>query len=130
MTSFAPKTWKTGALKSLIERTILICSTEELLNDELKHLKKVFCDKINFPKWVVRNVMNEVKKKHERSVIRNPISIDNNITVKEIEQKRYLLILLYQGDRGNTLVKSLQKILHNLFSKSYKHTSYMHREEA
>ena len=53
---FAPNTWKTRTLKSLIERTILICSTEELLN------------------------------------------IDNNITVEEIEQKRHLLILPYQGD--------------------------------
>ena len=34
--------------------------------------------------------------------------------MKEIEQKRHLLILSYQGDRGNTLVKSLQKRLHNL----------------
>ena len=40
--SFAPKLWKTGTLKSLIERVILICSTEELLNEELKHLEKVF----------------------------------------------------------------------------------------
>ena len=34
--------------------------------------------------------------------------------MEEIEQKRHLLILPYQGDRGNTLVKSLQKRLHNL----------------
>ena len=45
----------------------------------------------------------------------NPISIDNNIPMGEIEQKWHLLILRYQGDRGNTLVKSLQKRLHNLF---------------
>ena len=58
--------------------------------------------------------MNELKNKHQRSDIRNPISIDNNIPVEEIEQKRHLLILLYQGDRGDTLVKSIQKRLHNL----------------
>ena len=34
--------------------------------------------------------------------------------MEETEQKRHLLILPYQGDRGNTLVKSLQKRLHNL----------------
>ena len=92
----------------------MICSTEELLNEELKHLEKVFREKNHFPKWVIRNVMNEVKNKHQRSDTRNPISIDNNIAVEEIEQKRHLLILPYQGDRGNTLVKSLQKRLHNL----------------
>ena len=58
--------------------------------------------------------MTEVKNKHQRSDIRNPISIDNNTPVEETEQKRHLLILPYQGDRGNTLVKSLQKRLHNL----------------
>ena len=34
--------------------------------------------------------------------------------MEEIEQKRHFLILPYQGDIGNTLVKSLQKRLHNL----------------
>ena len=48
--SFVPKTWKMGTLKSLIETAILICSTEELLNEELKHLEKVFCEKNYFPK--------------------------------------------------------------------------------
>ena len=89
--SFTPKTWKTGTLKSLIEKVILICSTEELLNK--KHLEKVFREKNHFPKLVIRNVMNEVKNKHQRSDIRNLISVDNNIPVEEIERKRHLLIL-------------------------------------
>ena len=60
--SFAPKTWKMGGtLKSLIERAFLICSTEKLLNEELKHLEEVFREKNHFPKWVVRNVMNVLK---------------------------------------------------------------------
>ena len=65
--SFAPKTWKTGTLKSLIKKAILICSTEELLNEELKHLEKVFCEKNHFPKWVIRNVMK--LKTNTREVI-------------------------------------------------------------
>ena len=83
--SFAPKTWKTGTLKSLIERAILVCSTEELLNEELKHLEKVSREKNHFPKWVIRNVMNEVKNKHQRSDTRNPI----------------LLIIIYQWKKFN-----------------------------
>ena len=74
--SFAPKTWKTGTLKSLIERATLICSIEELLKEELEHLEKVLREKNNFPKWVIRNVMIEVKNKHQKSDTRNPISID------------------------------------------------------
>ena len=113
--SFAPKTWKMGGtLKSLIERAFLICSTEGLLNEKLKYLEEVFREKNHFPKCVIRNVMNDVKNKNQRSDIRNLISIDNNTPVEEIEQKRHLSILPYQGDRGNALVKSLQKRLHNL----------------
>ena len=61
--SFAPKTWKTRTLKSLAKRAIFICSTEEVLNEELEHTGKVFREKNNFLKWVIRNLMNEIKKK-------------------------------------------------------------------
>ena len=48
--SFAPKTWKRGTLKSLTERAFLICSTEKLLNEELKYLEKVFHEINQIPK--------------------------------------------------------------------------------
>ena len=80
----------------------------------IKTWEHISWKKNHFLKRVVRNIMNEVKNKHQRSDIRSPISIDNNIPVEEIEQKRHLLILPYQENRGNTLVKSLQKRLHNL----------------
>ena len=66
-----------------------------------------------FGKLVIPNVMNAVKNKNPRSDIRSPISIDDNTPVEETKQKRHLLLLPYQGDRGNALVKSLQKRLHN-----------------
>ena len=55
--------------------------------------------------------MNQVKSKHQRSDIRNPISIDNNIPVEETTSFDPSLT---RRLRGNTLVKSLQKRLHNL----------------
>ena len=84
---FALKSWKTGTLNILKERAILIWSNKELLNKKLKHLVKVFREKNHFPRWVICNVMNEVKNKHQRSDIKNPISIDNNIRVEDVEQK-------------------------------------------
>ena len=78
--SFALKTWKMGTLKILIESAILICSTEELLNEELKHLEKVFREKNHFPKWVICNVMNEVK----------------NNTREVISETPFPLIIIYQ----------------------------------
>ena len=78
--SFALKTWKMETLKILIESAILISSTEELLNEELKHLEKVFREKNHFPKLVICNVMNEVK----------------NNTREVISEIPFPLIIIYQ----------------------------------
>ena len=39
----------------------MIFSTTELLDTELKHLEKVFAEKNNYPKWVIRQVFTKVK---------------------------------------------------------------------
>ena len=39
--SFCPQSWKRGTLKSLVQRAHLICSTEDLMKTELKHIQKV-----------------------------------------------------------------------------------------
>ena len=40
--AFAPISWKSCTLKTLIERAYLICSPDELRYRELKHIEKVF----------------------------------------------------------------------------------------
>ena len=39
----------------------MICSTIELFDTELKHLKKVFVEKNNYPKWLIRQIFTQVK---------------------------------------------------------------------
>ena len=39
----------------------MIWSTTELLYNDLKHLKKVFTDKNNYPKWVIGHEFTQVK---------------------------------------------------------------------
>ena len=39
----------------------MIWSTTELLYNDLKHLKKVFTDKNNYPKWVIEHEFTQVK---------------------------------------------------------------------
>ena len=48
--AFAPATWKRRTLKTLIEQVYVICSTDQLLERELKYLEKAFLDKNNYPK--------------------------------------------------------------------------------
>ena len=54
--SFAPTTWKRGTLKTLVDRAYLICSNIALGKKEIDHLKKVFHEKNDYPKWVLNEV--------------------------------------------------------------------------
>ena len=66
--SFAPSSWKRGTLKTLVDRAYLICSNITLRKKEIDHLKKVFHEKNDYPKWVINQVLNEVEEKHKTSV--------------------------------------------------------------
>ena len=59
--SSAPHSWKRGTLKTLSQRAYMIFSTTKLLHTELKYLEKVFVEKKNYPKWVIRQVFTQVK---------------------------------------------------------------------
>ena len=50
---FAPDTWKRGILKTLVERAYIVCSTNELLPEELKYFVKVFRETNNYPHYVI-----------------------------------------------------------------------------
>ena len=39
----------------------MICSTTELLDTDRKYLGKVFLEKNNYPKWVIRHIFRQVK---------------------------------------------------------------------
>ena len=43
----APATWKRGDIETLVERAHVICSTDQLLERELKYIEKVFNEKKN-----------------------------------------------------------------------------------
>ena len=58
--SFAPQR-KRGTLKTITQRAYMICLTTELLDTELKHLQKVYVEKNNYPKWVIRQVITQGK---------------------------------------------------------------------
>ena len=59
--SFALHSWKQGTLKTLTQRPYMIWSTTELLDTELKYLEKVFVEKNNYLKWVIKHIFTQVK---------------------------------------------------------------------
>ena len=66
--SFASTTWKRGTLKILADHAYLICSSIALRKKEIDHLKNVFHEKNDYPKWVINQVLNEVEEKRKTSV--------------------------------------------------------------
>ena len=75
---------------------------------EINHLKKIFHEKINYPKWVINQVLNEVEEKHKISV--NNFSEESQV-FPVTDLKRHLLVLPYQGQKSNFIIKSMKKRL-------------------
>ena len=78
--SFAPTNWKRGTLKTLIDRAYLICSSPELQKQEFQHLKQVFHEKNDYPKWVINQVVEQVEAKHRT------VTHSNNLPMDDFEQ--------------------------------------------
>ena len=55
--SFSPHSLKVGTLKTLLLRAFVVCSNEQLLNNEIEHLRNVIHHTNGYPKAVIQNVM-------------------------------------------------------------------------
>ena len=102
---FAPNTWKRSTLRTLIKRAYLICSSENHLLDELKHLEYVFEKYYNFPKCVIHQFLSEVQL--EDPNIRSSIQENQN----DFNKTAHLLVLPYAGSKGEKLIKSMKNSL-------------------
>ena len=80
-----PVSWKQGTLRTLVQRAYLVCSTETYLKEELTHLEKVFIEKNNYPKNVIKQVFTQVKEERRnrnynsnmKNSIEVPITLEN-----------------------------------------------------
>ena len=77
--SYSPRSWKIGTLRNLIRRAIMICSSNENLEKEIKHLENVFCEINEYPSKVVETIIQEERRKQnlEESTA-NESTSDNN----------------------------------------------------
>ena len=62
--AFAPATWKTGTLKTLVIRAYVICSTDQLLERELKYLEKIFHEESNYSIYVIKQILDKAFEEH------------------------------------------------------------------
>ena len=107
--SFAPVTWKRGALKTLFSRAYIVCSTDYLLKKELDHLRYVFQKHNDYPKWIIKQVAKQVKDQNIRSNADKVSIIANDLSTNS---KSHTLLLPYNGQKGEHLVRYLRKDMH------------------
>ena len=105
--SHAPSTWKISTLRCLVKRAFMISSTDEYLQEELTHLKKVFTGYNEYPMKVVEEVIQDETAKQETK----------NEAEKQDEEKQenegetVTLCLPYVGDGGTQIMKKMKSDL-------------------
>ena len=55
--SFAPKTWKSGNLRTLARHAYDVFSNDYIFGCELQHLNKVFHKQNDYPVWLINKVL-------------------------------------------------------------------------
>ena len=111
--AFAPISWKRSTLKTLIERAYLICSTDELRNRELEYIEKVFYENNSYPKYVIKQVLQQISEQHNNKTNGTDNSNNNidgdNISSMNNEsvtlEKQPLFVLPYQVKKGGHILK-------------------------
>ena len=85
-----------------------ICaSSETCLNEEIKHIESTFEKVNNYPKYVITQLKREVKLKHTQNMNIERSTI--NQTTQNEQDKRHLLVLPYAGNKGEKILKSMNK---------------------
>ena len=113
--SSVPRTWKHVTLPTILIRAYKICSTEELLQNELKQIKEEFININGYPKWVFDQVNEECEAPRSAEH-------DNNVTANnESMSTTHRLILPYKDEQGQKIIKSLNNYVKRLLPEN--HTS-------
>ena len=107
--SFAPMTWKKGTLRTLIRRAYTVCSNDNLLREELRHIEKSFTEFNGYPKWLLEQTLDsfELNNKNHNNNINNENYNDTNLNGLS-DKIVHALKLPYKGDHGINLIKSIK----------------------
>ena len=108
--AFAQATWERG---TYVERSCVIYSTDQLLEIELKYLKTVFYQKNNYSKYIVKQILDKAFEEHSRKNASNTTFDEQNET-EHITETKHMLLLLYHGQKGDFIIKSMKNIFRNL----------------
>ena len=113
--SFTPPTWKGSTLRSIITRAYRICSTQKYLEAELIKIKHGFTKINGYPKWVFDKINEECKLNGNLNITTNNKSNINN----DITNTKHILVLPYKGERGQKIIKSINKSVKKILSQNH-----------
>ena len=104
--SHAPNIWKRGTLQVLINCPNILCSTGYHLKEELYYLEKVFAERNNYPRWLVKEMMKNV---FDEQTNRNVATATANLAIEgnHCSIKASLISLPYKGKQSEKVIRSL-----------------------
>ena len=125
--SITPVSWEKGTLKTLVEREYLICSIPSLLGKKLKLIRTVFRNTTGYPNWIINQVFKQVKAKQRDPMPNSNVSNEieaaqtsNQTIVEKHDDKKHLLMIPYQGGKGEQVIKSVRKTIKRLLPSNIK----------
>ena len=98
-----PNNMETRDATALVLRVFRVCSNDQHLENEIKHLKKVFRDINGYPNWVIEQTIEKVKNQNEMT--------QSTQVTTNTEENEHLLMLPYEGKIEETTLKSLRSTL-------------------
>ena len=108
--SFAPFQWKFSTPKTYVSRAYIVCSNNQHPESELNHLRKVFDNFNSYPHWFITKVIIDVKNDFNKQIV-TPTSHIETTDSENNNIRKPIVILLYAGEKGCILIKSLKKNL-------------------
>ena len=104
-----------------------ITSTPSLLEKELTHIRTVFRNTNGYLNWIINQVFKQVKAKQRdpmpNSNVSNKIEAaqtSNQTIVEKHDDKKHLLMIPYQGGKGEQFIKSIRKTIKRLLPSNIK----------
>ena len=105
--TFAPKSHKLAAIRSLCYRTIHICSSYQSIDEEFGHLTKQFT-RNGYPTNVLNKIMSmPFKRAYEQDFMRKSSS--------QIKERSLLFYTKFYGNASLYLSKQIKKLCHRYF---------------
>ena len=103
-----PISWKRGTFRILVNRDYIICSDNNYLQQELKHLERIFQTQNGNPLRIIKQILKEVKENK-----RPLVTAQNDATLQNISKDRKIhsLMLPFAGAKDNTMLKLMNRCI-------------------